>query len=115
MKGRRSVVVRVVATIAALSAALLVGNIAPAQSQATVLQCGTVFPGLGGVIVFQPSGGFTANCHEHLHDGTPGAEGETTLFDCAEALPEFPPEQLVGIQVITASGNVLTNCHVHVR
>lgn len=98
-----------------LTAAFLLGGAVPAQSEgANVIQCSNLFPQLGGVIVFQPNGGFKANCHEHLQDGTPGAEGETTIFDCSEAFPGIPPEQLVGIQVITASGNVLTNCHVHV-
>ncbi len=106
---------RAFVTMGALGAALLVGGALPAQSEgANTIQCSAVFPELGGVIVFQPNGGFKANCHEHLHDGTPGAEGETTLFDCSEALPGIPEEQLVGIQVITASGHVLTNCHVHV-
>ncbi len=105
---------RLFGIIAALGATFLLVGVGPAQSEgANTIQCGEVFPELGGVIVFQPNGGFKANCHEHLQDGTPGAEGETTIFDCSESFPGIPSEQLVGIQVITASGNILTNCHVH--
>ena len=106
---------RVVGVAAAVSVSMLVMPTFAAHSEgANTLQCSELFPQLGGVIVFQPNGGFKANCFEHLQDGTPGAEGETTVFDCSDAFPEIPPEQLVGIQVITASGNVLTNCKVHV-
>lgn len=106
---------RVIGPAAAIGAAFLIGGAIPAESEgANTIQCSAVFPQLGGVIVFQPNGGFKANCHEHLQDGTPGAEGETMIFDCSESFPEMPPETLVGIQVITASGNILTNCHVHI-
>ncbi len=106
---------RVLGTIAVVGGGYLLTSAGPAQSQgANVIQCSDVFPQLGGVIIFQPNGGFKANCHEHLQDGTPGAEGETTVFDCSESFPEQDPATLVGIQVVTASGNILTNCHVHI-
>ena len=108
------VALRAFGVMAGLSAAILVGTAGAAQSEgANVIKCSNVFPELGGVIVFNPRGGFKGNCFEHLQDGTPGAEGATSVFDCSEQFPDIPPELLVGIQVITASGNVLTNCHIH--
>ncbi|MFN2615550.1 MAG: hypothetical protein ABR581_00340 [Thermoleophilaceae bacterium] len=80
-------------------------------SGATTIPCSQIFPELGGTIVIAPNGTFNANCWEHHYDGTP--TGTTTRYDCSVRLPDFDPNNEVGIQVNTASGKVLINCLVH--
>lgn len=106
-----------VLSVMALAGPLALGGAGPASaaSGANVIQCSDVFSQLGGVILFGPNGDFKANCWEHLLDRTRGpAVDVTTVFNCSEQFPGFDPASLVGIQVITAGGNILTNCHVHV-
>ncbi|HEX8770310.1 MAG TPA: hypothetical protein VF711_06040 [Acidimicrobiales bacterium] len=98
-------------TVGLAGGAVAVGAGPAAASGATTIRCSAIFPELGGTIVIGPSGTFNANCWEHFLHGT--ATVETTLYDCSVRLPDFPPENEVGIQVVTKSGNTLTNCLVH--
>ncbi len=116
---KSGLVKKVLGSAVVLTAPLLLGTATQAhaagQGGALVIPCSDVFSYLGGVILFQPNGDFKANCWEHVYDGTPGRPVEvTTVFNCSEQFPAFIPEWLVGIQVITSAGNILTNCHVHV-
>jgi hypothetical protein len=109
---------RTVAVAAALSAVALFGSGTPARAAgagAAVIPCENVFPELGGVLIFATNGTFMGNCWEHFIDGgRPVEVTKTDVNNCLERFEDsFPEEWLVGIQVITASGQTLTNCLVH--
>ena len=99
------------AGLAVGAAAVATGPAAADGQGANTIQCSQVFPELHGTLVIGPNGLFNANCLEHFRGGPRSAE--TTRFDCSERLPDFPPEAVIGIQVKTKSGNLLTNCVVH--
>ncbi len=101
---------------ALLAAALLSAPAGPALGQgegARTIDCSMVNPQLGGRIVMTPSGNVLGNCYEHTRGTqTPASGGGATLVDCSEALGQ---EGAIGIQVITPTGGVFTNCHLHFK
>ncbi len=101
---------------ALLAAALLSAPAGAALGQdkgAKTIDCSEMFPGLGGTIVITPSGHLLANCFEHSRGTqTPASGGGATVVDCSEALGQ---EGAIGIQVITPTGGVFTNCHLHFK
>ncbi len=107
---------KTVRATALLAATLLSASAGPAFGQgkgATTIECSQVFPELGGRIVITPDGDLLANCYEHTRGTeTPAEGGGATLVDCSEALGQ---EGAIGIQVITSSGGVFTNCHLHLK
>lgn len=79
-------------------------------SGATAVDCSAVDPQLGGKIIMTPSGKMLGNCWEHTSGGQGSEGGSATIVDCEEALGTPGAK---GIQLITPTGGVYTNCHVH--
>ncbi|MCA1703064.1 MAG: hypothetical protein LC808_07260 [Actinobacteria bacterium] len=116
-------VLRTACLSAALGGALLVGNGAPAQAQGAVMHSCAVWPDpdMSGNVIYTPSGGFLMNCRVHIQGGG-GSTGEAaTIVECWEVGPEYGnghlerpgKEDMQGVQVITPSGGVYTNCVYH--
>lgn len=101
------------AAAAAGAAAVLFGPVSAAFGQdsgAMTLDCSTVDPDLAGKIIVTPSGRVLGNCSEHTPGGQGSEGGGAAIVDCEEAIGTPGAK---GIQVITPTGGVYTNCHVH--
>lgn len=104
---------RTMLAAAAGAAAVLLGSASAASGQgsgAMAMECSAVDADLGGRIIMTPSGKVLGNCWEHTSGAQGSTGGSASIVDCQDALGTPGAK---GIQVITPTGGVYTNCHVH--